>query len=68
MMQFPRVMTMHKIKGLTSKVVIVAGCCDGLIPYKDDRLVDGERVAKMREYRRLFHVAVALVNSGDPIT
>ena len=53
-----RVMTMHKTKGLTSKVVIVAGCCDGLIPFRDKKLADNERVAKMRESRRLFYVAV----------
>ena len=53
-----RVMTMHKTKGLTSKVVIVAGCCDGLIPFRDKKLADNERIAKMRESRRLFYVAV----------
>ncbi len=52
-----RVMTMHKTKGLTSKVVIVAGCCDGLIPFRDKKLAYNGRIAKMRESRRLFYVA-----------
>ena len=53
-----RVMTMHKAKGLTSKVVIVAGCCDGLVPFKNNKLADDERNAAMREQRRLFYVAI----------
>ncbi len=52
------VMTMHKTKGLSSKVVIVAGCCDGLVPYRNSRLADDERSAAMRESRRLFYVAI----------
>ncbi len=52
------VMTMHKTKGLSSKVVIVAGCCDGLVPFRDNRLADDERSAAMRESRRLFYVAI----------
>ena len=53
-----RVMTMHKTKGLSSKVVIVAGCCDELIPFKNNRLADDECSAAMREQRRLFYVAI----------
>ena len=53
-----RVMTMHKTKGLSSKVVIVAGCCDGLIPFKNNKLADDKRSAAMREQRRLFYVAI----------
>ena len=53
-----RLMTMHKTKGLTSKVAIVAGCCNGLIPFRDKKLAYNARIAKMRESRRLFYVAV----------
>ena len=53
-----RIMTAHKSKGLTSKVVIVASCCDGLVPYRDRRLAEDEQVAKMVENRRLFYVAI----------
>ena len=53
-----RVMTMHKAKGLTSKVAIVAGCCDGLIPYQKNWIAEDLRIVEMREPRRLFYVAI----------
>ena len=53
-----RIMTAHKSKGLTSKVVIVASCCDGLVPFRDRRLGEDEQAAKMAENRRLFYVAI----------
>jgi DNA helicase-2/ATP-dependent DNA helicase PcrA len=33
--EFARVMSLHKSKGLTSRVVIVSGCIHGLIPFVD---------------------------------
>ena len=56
---FVRVMSLHKSKGLTSKVVIVAGVVDGLIPRpnKDDR-THSERLRTLQEQRRLFYVAI----------
>ena len=53
-----RIMTAHKSKGLTSKVVIVASCCDGLVPFRDQRLSEDGQAAKMAESRRLFYVAI----------
>ena len=53
-----RVMTMHKAKGLTSKVVIVACCCDELIPSRFKGLTDEQRTAEISEQRRLFYVAI----------
>ena len=53
-----RVMTMHKAKGLTSKVVIVACCCNELIPFRKNGLSEDQRVAEMSEQRRLFYVAI----------
>ena len=53
-----RVMTMHKAKGLTSKVVIVTGCCDELIPLRKRGLTEDECIADMHEQRRLFYVAI----------
>ena len=52
-----RVMSLHKSKGLTAKMVIVAGCVEGLIPsgIRDD---DPERLRKLEEFRRLFYVAI----------
>ena len=55
---FVRVMSLHKSKGLTSKVVIVAGCIEGLIPTiaREGTLV--EQQASLQEQRRLFYVAM----------
>ena len=53
-----RIMTAHKSKGLTSRVVIVARCCDGLVPFRAGWLTEDERAAKMAEDRRLFYVAI----------
>ena len=48
------VMTMHAAKGLEFKVVFVAGCEEGLIPYAKD----GSHCEDMDEERRLFFVAM----------
>jgi superfamily I DNA/RNA helicase len=47
-------MTMHAAKGLEFPVVFIAGCEDGLIPY---RRSDGEQ-GDILEERRLFYVAM----------
>jgi superfamily I DNA/RNA helicase len=53
-----RVMSLHKSKGLTSKVVVVAGCIQGLVPGLQDRGTPDEQAAHEREQRRLFYVAI----------
>ena len=55
---FVRVMSLHKSKGLTSKVVIVAGAVDGVIPTIDAGDPPDEQEAAFAEQRRLFFVAV----------
>ncbi len=52
-----RIMSLHKSKGLTAQMVVVAGCAEGLVPsgIRDD---DPERVRKLEEFRRLFYVAI----------
>ena len=55
---FARVMSLHKSKGLTSKIVIVAGCIEGLIPSVNHELPAPERERLLLEQRRLFYVAV----------
>lgn len=55
---FTRVMSLHKSKGLTSKVVIVTGCIEGLIPTKDSDHTLEEARANLEEQRRLFYVAI----------
>ncbi|MHB8495988.1 MAG: UvrD-helicase domain-containing protein [Casimicrobiaceae bacterium] len=56
--EFVRVMSLHKSKGLTSNVAIVAGCTEGLIPFRDDEHPQTEQDAVLREQRRLFYVAI----------
>ena len=55
---YVRVMSLHKSKGLTADIVIVAGCVEGLLPRIDDKLSQGEQDAMLREQRRLFYVAL----------
>ena len=55
---FVRVMSLHKSKGLTSGVAIIAGCTQGLIPFQDEDQVPVEQEAILMEQRRLFYVAI----------
>lgn len=55
---FVRVMSLHKAKGLTARVAIVAGCTQGLVPYEDTKLPPAEQAAVLSEQRRLFYVAM----------
>lgn len=55
---FVRIMSLHKSKGLTSQVVIVAGCIEGLCPVRDNNLPDYEQQRMLEEQRRLFYVAI----------
>jgi len=56
--EFVRVMSLHKSKGLTSKVAMVVGCTEGLIPFRDDEQPQAEQDAVLQEQRRLFYVAI----------
>ena len=53
-----RIMSLHKSKGLTSQVVIVTGCIEGLIPTILTDLTPAEQNAYEKEQRRLFYVAM----------
>ena len=54
---YVRVMSLHKSKGLTADLVVVIGCIEGLIPTISDG-TEVERAASLEEQRRLFYVAV----------
>lgn len=56
--EFVRVMSLHKSKGLTSRITIVAGCTQGLIPFQDSEQSSIEQDAILQEQRRLFYVAI----------
>ena len=56
---FIKIMSPQKAKGLTSKVVIVTSCIEGLLPFIDnERLTPQEQDEVIREQRRLFYVAI----------
>jgi len=61
---YVRIMSLHKSKGLTSKVVFVIGCVAGLVPtIKDERkLISENQTAELdrlrAEAKRLFFVAI----------
>ena len=55
---FVRIMSPHKAKGLTSKVVIVTACVNELFPTIRRDLTPQELSDNIREQRRLFYVTV----------
>lgn len=55
---FVRVMSLHKSKGLTADLVVIAGCLEGLIPRAPKADNRAERDAELREQRRLFYVGI----------
>lgn len=56
--EFVRIMSLHKSKGLTAKAVIVCGCIEGLIPFRNDDASTAEQKRILKEQRRLFYVAI----------
>ena len=62
-----RIMSLHKSKGLSSPVTIIAGCVDGLLPRKPKNpLSPRERQHYDDEQRRLFYVGITRVKA-DPV-
>ena len=57
-------MSLHKSKGLSSPVVIIAGCVEGLLPTASDMgAIPAERQAELEEQRRLFFVGLTRVKA-----
>jgi superfamily I DNA/RNA helicase len=54
---YVRVMSLHKSKGLTADLVAVIGCIEGLIPTLTGD-TPAEQAASLEEQRRLFYVAI----------
>ena len=68
-----RIMSLHKSKGLSSPVTIIAGCVQGLLPRLPAGDFTPEQCARhLEEQRRLFYVGVTRVkaapNEGKPGT
>ncbi len=57
---YVRVMSLHKSKGLTADLVVVMGCIEGLIPTlpHSDSVTQKEMDIAVEEQRRLFYVAI----------
>lgn len=55
---YVRVMSLHKAKGLTANLVVVLGCVQGLIPTLGKPATLQEQHELLEEQRRLFYVAV----------
>jgi DNA helicase II / ATP-dependent DNA helicase PcrA len=59
-----RIMSLHKSKGLSSPVVIIAGCVEGLLPSAPDpEATPAQRQAELEEQRRLFFVGLTRVKA-----
>jgi len=59
-----RIMSLHKSKGLSSPVVVIAGCVEGLLPAEPDSdMSQAERAASLEEQRRLFYVGITRVKA-----
>lgn len=60
-----RVMSLHKSKGLSSAVTIIAGCVEGVLPKRPSHdLTPAEQLADIEEQRRLFYVGISRVKSS----
>lgn len=53
-----QVMSLHKSKGLTRDVVVVAGCMAGTLPFVPPDEPAEARNSRIEEQRRLFYVAL----------
>jgi superfamily I DNA/RNA helicase len=59
-----RIMSLHKSKGLSSAIVVIAGCVDGLLPSEPELGTPvAQRQAQLEEQRRLFYVGVTRVKA-----
>ena len=68
-----RIMSLHKSKGLSAPVTMVAGCVEGLLPRRPpDGVTPAEEAQHLEEQRRLFYVGLtrvkALPQEGIPGT
>lgn len=59
-----RIMSLHKSKGLSSPIVIIAGCVNGLMPRNyDPAKATGTKAEYDEEQRRLFYVGITRVKA-----
>lgn len=53
-----RIMSLYKSKGLTARLVIIAGCVAGILPFIDIDEPQAEQERQRQEQRRLFYVGI----------
>ena len=53
-----RIMSLHKSKGLTARLVVIAGCVSGILPSIDTSASPQEQSRQRQEQRRLFYVGL----------
>ena len=59
-----RIMSLHKSKGLSAPVTIIAGCVEGLLPRRPGGNLTPEEAAQhLDEQRRLFYVGITRVKA-----
>jgi DNA helicase-2/ATP-dependent DNA helicase PcrA len=59
-----RIMSLHKSKGLSSPIVIIAGCVDGVLPREPEPATPmAERQVALEEQRRLLYVGITRVKA-----
>lgn len=62
---YVRIMSLHKSKGLSAPVTIVSGCVDGLLPRRPDQDMTVQQAAdQLEEQRRLFYVGITRVKAA----
>lgn len=62
-----RIMSLHKSKGLSAPVTVIAGCVQGLLPRRPaDGLTPAEQSHHLEEQRRLFYVGITRVKAVPP--
>jgi superfamily I DNA/RNA helicase len=60
-----RIMSLHKSKGLSANVVIIAGCVEGVMPrQREDDMSDAQYAEAIEEHRRLFFVGLTRVKAA----
>jgi DNA helicase-2/ATP-dependent DNA helicase PcrA len=63
-----RIMSLHKSKGLSAAVTVIAGCVEGLLPKQpDSALPQVLQNAQLEEQRRLFYVGITRVKAEPEI-
>lgn len=55
---FVRIMSLHKSKGLSAQIVVISGFIESLIPRRDDDLTQEELLQSIEEQRRLVYVGL----------